>query len=47
MDFIRGQNTPYFYWDFDFKIWFAGPLSYRDFRETGPCSGLDLPLLKI
>ena len=22
MDFIRGQNTPYFSWDFDFKMWF-------------------------
>ena len=22
MDFIRGQNTPYFSWDFDIKIWF-------------------------
>ena len=38
MDFIRGQNTPYFSWDFDLKIWFRGPLSDRDFRETGPRS---------
>lgn len=22
MDFIRGQNTPYFSWDFDIRIWF-------------------------
>ena len=22
MDFISGQNIPYFSWDFDFKIWF-------------------------
>ena len=35
MDFNRVQNTPYFSWDFVFKIWFR-PLSYRVFRETGP-----------
>ena len=35
MDFIRGQNTPYFSW---FKNMIPGPLSYRDFRETGPRS---------
>ena len=39
MDFIRGQNRPYFSWDFEFKIWFSGPLSYRVFRETGPRPG--------
>ena len=41
MDFIRGQNTPYFH---GMKIWFqimiSDPLSYRGFRETGPWSHL-------
>ena len=36
MDFIRSQNTPYFSWDFDSKNVIPGPLSYRDFPETGP-----------
>ena len=38
MDFIRGQNTPYFSWDFDrYQNLIPGPLiSYRVFREKGP-----------
>ena len=34
MDFIKGQNTLYFSWDW-FQNMISGPLSYRDFRETG------------
>ena len=34
MDLIRDQNTPYFSWDW-FQNPISGPLSYRDFRETG------------
>ena len=36
MDFIRGQNTPYFSWKFEFQNMISGPLTYRVFRETGP-----------
>ena len=32
MDCIRGQNTPYFSQNV-----VSGRLSYRDFRERGPC----------
>ena len=38
MDFIRGQNTLYFSWDFDYQNMISGPLSCRVFRETGPRS---------
>ena len=37
MNFIRGQDTPYFSWQIHwFQIMISGPLSYRDFREMGP-----------
>ena len=37
MDFIRGQNSPYFSWDFDFKIWFrARYVTLPGLSETGP-----------
>ena len=35
MDFIRGQNTPYFSWDFDFKIWF-GSVKLPGLSRNGP-----------
>ena len=37
MDFIRGQNTPYFLETLISKS-DSGPVSYRVFRETGPWS---------
>ena len=34
MDFIGGQNTPYFSWDFDIhEDMISSPLSYWVFRE--------------
>ena len=36
MDFIRGQDIPYFSWDLTFQNMISGPLSYRVFREMGP-----------
>ena len=34
MDFIRGQNTPYFSWDFDLKM-ISGPLR-GSFEKRAP-----------
>ena len=35
MDFIRGQNTPYSSWDFDFKYVF-GPVKLQGLSRNGP-----------
>ena len=36
MDFIRGQNTPYFSWDFDSKIWFRARKVTGTFEKRAP-----------
>ena len=36
MDFIRGQNTPYFSRDFDFKIWFQARQVTGSFEKWAP-----------
>ena len=36
MDFVRGQNTPYFSWDFDFKIWFRARKVTGSFEKRAP-----------
>ena len=36
MDFIRVQNTPYFYWDFGFKIWFRARQVTGSFEKRSP-----------
>ena len=38
MDFIRGRNTPYFPWEFDFKIWF-GPVMLPGLSRNKPQTG--------
>ena len=36
MDFITGQNTPYFSWGFDFKICDSGPVKLPGLSRNGP-----------
>ena len=36
MDFIRSQNTPYFSWDFDLKMWFRARKVTGTFEKRAP-----------
>ena len=40
MEYFASQEPRSYSFYFDLNIWFRGPKSYRDFRETGPWSGV-------
>ena len=46
MDFIRGQNTPYFSWYFDIKIWFR-PRTLPGLSRNVPQPGLLIKLAPV
>lgn len=39
MEFIRGQNTFYFSWDFDFKMWFRARYVIGSLEKRAPDRG--------